>query len=80
MNTLKNNKLRWTAASISITCSLMQATAIISLQWIAWVFLLVSVTLWTYISYTEKDKARLTQQIVFILLSFVAVYNWFQHR
>ena len=77
---MKNNKLRWTAASISITCSLMQATAIISLQWIAWIFLMVSVMMWTYVSYLENDKARLTQQIVFILLSFVAVYNWFQYR
>jgi hypothetical protein len=77
---MKNNKLRWTASSISITCSLMQATAIISLQWIAWVFLMVSVMMWTYVSYLENDKARLTQQIVFILLSFVAIYNWFQYR
>jgi hypothetical protein len=71
---------KWVAAGISITCSVMQATAIISLQWIAWIFLTVSVIMWTYISYLENDKPRLSQQIVFILLSFVAVYNWFQHR
>jgi len=77
---IKNNKLRWTAASISIVCSIIQATAIINLQWIAWIFLLTSVIIWTYISYTEKDKARLTQQIVFLMVSFFAIYNWFQHR
>ena len=71
---------KWIAASISITCSLIQASAIIHLQWIAWVFLMTSVLMWTYVSYLEKDKARLTQQIVFILLSFVAIYNWFQHK
>jgi len=71
---------KWVAASISITCSVMQATAIISLQWIAWIFLMVSVFMWSYISYIENDKPRLAQQIVFIVLSFVAVYNWFQHR
>jgi uncharacterized RDD family membrane protein YckC len=71
---------KWVAASISITCSVMQATAIISLQWIAWIFLMVSVFMWSYISYIENDKPRLAQQIVFIILSFVAVYNWFQHR
>jgi len=74
------NVYKWIAASISITCSVMQATAIISLQWIAWIFLMVSVFMWSYISYIEKDKPRLAQQIVFIVLSFVAVYNWFQHR
>jgi len=74
------NVYKWIAASISIACSIIQATAIISLQWIAFVFLIISVIMWTYVSYLENDKARLTQQIVFILLSFVAVYNWFQYR
>jgi hypothetical protein len=74
------NIYKWVAASISIICSVIQATAIIDLQWIAFIFLIVSVLMWTYVSYLEKDKARLTQQIVFILLSFVAVYNWFQYR
>jgi hypothetical protein len=71
---------KWIAAIISITCSIIQASAIISLQWIAWIFLTVSVLMWTYVSYLEGDKARLTQQIVFILLSFIAIYNWFQHK
>jgi len=71
---------KWIAASISIACSIIQASAIISLQWIAWIFLTVSVLMWTYVSYLEKDKARLTQQIVFILLSFIAVYNWFEYK
>ena len=71
---------KWIAATISIVCSIIQATAIISLQWIAWIFLMISVFMWSYVSYIEKDKARLTQQIIFLLLSFVAVYNWFQHR
>ena len=74
------NIYKWVAASISIICSIIQATAIIDLQWIAFTFLIVSVLMWTYVSYLENDKARLTQQIVFILLSFIAVYNWFQYR
>jgi len=74
------NVYKWVAAGISISCSVMQATAIIGLQWIAWIFLMISVFMWSYISYIEKDKPRLTQQVVFILLSFIAVYNWFQHR
>ena len=71
---------KWIAASISIACSIIQASAIISLQWIAWIFLMVSVLMWTYVSYLEKDKARLAQQVVFILLSFVAIYNWFKYK
>ena len=74
------NIYKWVAASISITCSIIQATAIISLQWIAWIFLMISVFMWSYVSYIEKDKARLTQQIIFIILSFFAVYNWFKYK
>lgn len=72
------NVYKWVAASISIACSVIQATAIIRLQWIAWVFLMISVLMWTYVSYIEKDKPRLTQQLIFIFLSFFAIYNWFQ--
>jgi len=71
---------KWIAASISITCSVIQATAIISLQWIAWIFLTISVLMWTYVSYLEKDKARLSQQIVFLILSLFAIYNWFKYK
>ena len=71
---------KWIAASISITCSVIQATAIISIQWIAWIFLMISVLMWTYVSYLEKDKARLSQQIVFLVLSLFAIYNWFQYK
>ena len=74
------NVYKWIAASISIACSIIQASAIISLQWIAWIFLTVSVLMWTYVSYLEKDKARLVQQVVFILLSFIAIYNWFEYK
>ena len=71
---------KWIAASISITCSVIQATAIISIQWIAWIFLMISVLMWTYVSYLEKDKARLSQQIVFLVLSLFAIYNWFKYK
>jgi len=27
-----------------------------------------------------KEKARFTQQVIFIILSFFAVDNWFKHR
>jgi hypothetical protein len=36
--------------------------------------------MWTYVSYLEKDKARLSQQIVFLILSLFAIYNWFKYK
>lgn len=73
------NKLKWTAASFNIIASVIQATAIITVQWIAWGFLIVSVFLWGQVALKEKDYARLTQQIVFIIIASIALYNWLKH-
>jgi len=74
------NKFKWVAASINITASLIQASAILSLQWIAWLFLIISVIFWGVIAYKEKDYARLSQQTVFITIASIALYNWLKHR
>jgi hypothetical protein len=73
------NKFKWLAASINITASLLQATAILSIQWIAWSLLIISVIFWGIIAYKEKDFARLTQQTVFITIASIALYNWLKH-
>ena len=73
------NKIKWTGASLNITASIIQATAIISLQWLAWIFLILSVIIWGYVAYKERDYARLTQQTVFIVIASVALYNWLKH-
>jgi nicotinamide riboside transporter PnuC len=73
------NKLKWTAALVNITASLIQSTAIIAIQWIAWMFLIVSVFLWGHVALKEKDYARLTQQVVFVVIASIALYNWLKH-
>lgn len=74
------NKIKWIGASLNITASIVQATAIVSLQWIAWIFLILSVIIWGYVAYKERDFARLTQQTVFIIIASIALYNWLQHK
>jgi hypothetical protein len=32
--------MKWTAASFNITASLIQSTAILTIQWIAWILLI----------------------------------------
>jgi len=74
------SKFKWFAASINIGASLLQASAILSLQWFAWLLLIISVICWSYVAYKEKDFARLTQQTVFITIASIALYNWFKFR
>lgn len=73
------NKIKWTGASLNITASIIQSTAIVSLQWVAWIFLIMSVIIWGYVAKKEKDYARLTQQAVFIIIASIALYNWLKH-
>ena len=47
--------MKWTAASFNITASLIQSTAILTIQWIAWILLIISVFLWAHVALKEKD-------------------------
>jgi len=71
--------IRWVAAGFGITAATMHATAIISIQWIAWIICLASISLWYYIAILDKDRARQTQQIYFMFIALIAVYNWIKH-
>jgi len=71
---------RWIAAVFFMTSGIIQASAIISLQWFSWVITLVAIVLTIRISLKDKDKARMTTQIFFLILSFIAIYNWIKLR
>jgi predicted nucleic acid-binding Zn ribbon protein len=40
---------------------------------------LASISLWYYIAILDKDTARQTQQIYFLIIALIAVYNWLKH-
>jgi len=71
--------IRWIAMFFGITAATIHASAIISLQWLGWVICLISISLWLYIAIIDKDKARSIQQIYFLLIAIIAVYNWLKH-
>lgn len=71
--------IRWVAAGFGITAATIHATAIISIQWLGWIICLASISLWYYIAILDKDRARQTQQIYFLIIAVIAVYNWLKH-
>jgi hypothetical protein len=71
--------IRWVAASFGITAATIHATAIINIQWLGWIVCLISISLWYYIAILDKDRARQTQQIYFLIIALIAVYNWLKY-
>jgi len=71
---------RWTAAIFFMISGVIQASAIIVLQWFSWVITLVAIVLTIKISLKDKDRARTTTQVFFLVLSTIAIYNWLQYK
>ena len=71
---------RWIAAVFFMISGIIQASAIIALQWFSWVVTLVAIALTIRISLKDKDRARTTTQVFFLVLSTIAIYNWLQHK
>jgi hypothetical protein len=71
---------RWIAAVFFMTSGIIQASAIINLQWFSWIITLVAIILTIRISLKDKDRARTTTQVFFLILSVIAIYNWVQHK
>lgn len=71
--------IRWIAMIFGITAATIHASAIISLQWLGWLICIGSISMWLYIAIIDKDKARAIQQLYFLIIAMVAVYNWFKY-
>jgi len=70
--------IRWIACIFGIAAATIHASAIISIQWLGWLICVGSISLWLYIAYKDEDKARVVQQLYFLIIAIIAVYNWFK--
>jgi hypothetical protein len=71
---------RWTAAIFFMVSGVIQASAIIALQWFSWIITMIAIVLTIKISLKDKDRARTTTQVFFLVLSTIAIYNWLQYK
>jgi hypothetical protein len=71
---------RWTAAIFFMVSGAIQASAIIALQWFSWIITMIALVLTIRISLKDKDRARTTTQVFFLVLSTIAIYNWLQYK
>ena len=67
---------RWTGFLIAIVSTFILSEAQVETQWIGWALGCVSCTIWVYFGFKDKDTPRALMEVMYLLLSMRAVYNW----
>lgn len=72
------NGWRWLGFFVAMLSVSILSAANISTQWVGWSLSVVACIMWVYFGYKDKDYARACMELMYLLLSMRAVYNWLQ--
>lgn len=70
------NKERWIGLAIAVSSVFILSEANIDTQWIGWFLSIVACIMWVYWGYKDKDYPRALMELMYLLLSMRAMYNW----
>ena len=48
----------------------------ISTQWIGWLLSVIACFMWVWFGYRDKDYPRALMELMYLILSMRAMYNW----
>lgn len=68
--------LRWIGFLVAMIGTFILSSANVETQWIGWAMGLVSCSIWVYFGWKDKDTPRTLMELMYLLLSMRAVYNW----
>jgi len=72
----KINGWRWLGFILAMISVYILSSANISTQWIGWSLSCISCSLWVYFGIKDKDVPRALMELVYLILSMRAVFNW----
>tara|TARA_B100000941_G_scaffold252438_1_gene199539 strand:- start:595 stop:846 length:252 start_codon:yes stop_codon:yes gene_type:complete len=67
---------RWSGFIIAIISTFILSNADVNTQWIGWALACVSTLIWTYFGWKDRDTPRALMEVMYLLLSMRALYNW----
>lgn len=70
------NKERWIGLAIAVSSVFILSEANIDTQWIGWFLSIVACIMWVYWGYKDRDYPRALMELMYLLLSMRAMYNW----
>ena len=70
------NKDRWLGLAIAVSSVYILSEANVSTQWIGWLLSVIACFMWVWFGYRDKDYPRALMELMYLLLSMRAMYNW----
>lgn len=70
------NGWRWLGFFIAMLSVSILSSANISTQWVGWSLSVVACLMWVYFGLKDKDWPRACMELMYLILSMRAVFNW----
>ena len=70
------NGWRWLGFFIAMASVSILSSANISTQWVGWSLSVVACVMWVYFGLKDRDWPRALMELMYLILSMRAVYNW----
>ena len=70
------NGWRWLGFFIAMASVSILSSANISTQWVGWSLSVMACVMWVYFGLKDRDWPRALMELMYLILSMRAVYNW----
>ena len=70
------NGWRWIGFLIAMVSVYILSSANIATQWVGWSLSVASCSMWIYFGLKDKDWPRALMELMYLILSMRAVFNW----
>ena len=70
------NKDRWLGLAIAVASVYILSEANVATQWIGWLLSVIACFMWVWFGYRDKDYPRALMELMYLILSMRAMYNW----
>lgn len=70
------NKERWIGLAIAVSSVFILSDANVDTQWLGWFLSIIACMMWVWFGYKDKDYPRALMELMYLLLSMRAMYNW----
>ena len=70
------NKDRWIGLAIAVSSVFILSEANVDTQWLGWFLSIIACMMWVWFGYRDKDYPRALMELMYLLLSMRAMFNW----
>ena len=70
------NKDRWIGLAIAVSSVFILSEANVDTQWLGWFLSIIACMMWVWFGYRDKDYPRALMELIYLLPSMRAMYNW----